>query len=764
MLGFGAAGYIAKKAEDDPKFSAAVEDLDQLISRKQSYLDDIASMAGGGAAAIGLGKAAAKKLPGKLAPLYEPASAAGGGAAYEVFHSKEGEELESALEGAGYGLAGYGAFAGLGKGIGAVTKKKSIDDILDEADKQPSKLSKSIDRGLGAISTRLGNISPDLKFRLREFEQASAIKAADLNRQVEPFLQGVKKIPSEVKLRFDQHLFNGDFEEASKILRKVDANAETAFRERVVPILDDLGDKLKEAGHTFEKLDNYFPRIVKDYDEFRKSIGAEQRGVITKELADYAAKKKISISDITPEEATQIINMTLRGYQQVPGSKLRFVKKREVKQIGDDLMDQYISPEESLLRYIKGSVHDLEKRRFFGISSKTDEDGMFDTSGSIGQLVDEAMMRGRIPPGREREVKDMLEARFMGEFGAPNKFFNTVRDLGYMGTIANPVSTITQFGDIGISASLKGFRNTIGSMFGTKELKTVDLGIDDLVSKEFGSGDMRKTAKLLDNLMSKAGFKWVDRLGKETYLNASLKKARAMAKTPTGQAKLLREIEPMLGENSEKFIRDLQNGEVTEDIKLWAFNQLADIQPIALSEMPEMYLRAKNGRLLYMLKSFTLKQFDVVRREVIQEWKKGNKVDAAKQAALLAGYVSATNVTTQTVKDLILGRDVRPEDIPDKALWSLLGAYGMNEYVFDKYIKQGKLVEGAAGYVTPATPIIDAALTLATELPKDDPKLEGILRGIPFVGPFVYNWFGGGAEKYNEKLRKESGVSRGRER
>jgi hypothetical protein len=38
------------------------------------------------------------------------------------------------------------------------------------------------------------------------------------------------------------------------------------------------------------------------------------------------------------------------------------------------------------------------------------------------------------------------------------------------------------------------------------------------------------------------------------------------------------------------------------------------------------------------------------------------------------------------------------------------------------------------------------------ELPKDDPNLEPALKGIPIVGPMFYNWFGGGAEKYNERL------------
>ncbi len=130
---------------------------------------------------------------------------------------------------------------------------------------------------------------------------------------------------------------------------------------------------------------------------------------------------------------------------------------------------------------------------------------------------------------------------------------------------------------------------------------------------------------------------------------------------------------------------------------------------------------------------------------------------AVKQAALLAGDISAANVGTQTVKDILLGRDVRAEDVPDKALWSLLGAYGLNEYTFSKYLQKGDIVKGAAAYVTPATPIIDAAFTLGSAPFKDDPKLESTSRAVPFVGQLVYSWFGGGAEKYNERLRKKGG-------
>jgi hypothetical protein len=174
-------------------------------------------------------------------------------------------------------------------------------------------------------------------------------------------------------------------------------------------------------------------------------------------------------------------------------------------------------------------------------------------------------------------------------------------------------------------------------------------------------------------------------------------------------------------------------------------------------EMPQAYLDSPNGRILYMLKSFMLKQYDVVRRNIVQEYKKGNKSTAIKNALALGGYLSAANVGTQTVKDMLLGRDVSVERIPTEAMWSLLGIYGINKYATERYIQQGQVTDFFYQSVVPATPIIDAVFKGGTELIEsiyndEDIDLSPVLKGIPMVGPIAYNWFGGGAEKYNDRL------------
>ena len=634
--------------------------------------------------------------------------------------------------------------------------EKAINKSITRDSAVSRQYSKGLDRFLGAISTRIGNISQTVKNRLREFEFDTHARTAEFSKRVEPFFTTFKDVPKATQAQISKHLFNGDFDAATGLMSEFSPVLSEAFEKNVKPVLDELGTELIESGHSFEKIPNYFPRNVKDYDALRASLGLKERGILDAQLEAYAKSKKTSVGKLTEEETSKVIDLALRGYKQTKdGFKPRFAKQREIGKVDNVTLDTYANADESLAMYIRNAVHDIERRKFFGRSGKVDDANQFDTQMSIGQLVKDELADGSLDKARQLELEELLSARFIGGEQSPSAAGKTIRDLGYMSTIANPITAMIQLGDIGVTSALKGFRNTISSMFGTKDIKIVDLGIDDLITKELALGDNRKIAKALDKMMGGVAFKAIDRLSKETLINASLKRARRMVKSPKGEAKLRREVEKVMGKETDAFIADMKAGEVSRNVKLWAFNELSEVQPISLSEMPEMYLNSKNGRLAYMLKSFTLKQIDLVRNKVVGQWKAGNKVEASKNAALLAGYLTTANVGTSTVKDILLGREVRSEDIPDRALWSLLGVYGMNEYVYDRYLKQGKIVEGGMAYITPAAPYVEALTTLATEPFEDDPSYARALNGIPVVGRILYNWFGGGAEKFNERLDKD---------
>ena len=73
----------------------------------------------------------------------------------------------------------------------------------------------------------------------------------------------------------------------------------------------------------------------------------------------------------------------------------------------------------------------------------------------------------------------------------------------------------------------------------------------------------------------------------------------------------------------------------------------------------------------------------------------------------------------------------------------------------DKYLARGDVVGAAQTLLTPAAPLVEAAFSLPYELNKEDPNYSKALRAVPVVGPMLYNWLGGGAEKYNERLAEE---------
>jgi hypothetical protein len=609
--------------------------------------------------------------------------------------------------------------------------------------------SKPLNKYLGVLSARVGNISQPQVRRMRNFERNVSVNTYNSLKKAEPFLQGMKSLSAAARNNVSRHLANGEFKAAEAYMPQA---MKQEFKV-VQAQLKDFKQGLNDAGHEFTEIENYFPRLVKDYDGLLASMGKEKKSLIQKALEKYARTKGVPVTSLDTDTKSNIINKILRGYTlKVVDNKPSFLQPRTIQTVDDNLLKFYAPPEESLHMYMRKAVNDIERRKYFGQSFTKSPSGAADLDMSAGKLVQQEIDAGNITADQADELVSLIKSRFIGGEQNAGAISGTVRDLGYMGTIANPISAITQFGDLAISASLGGMRNTIASMFGTKNIKMVDLGIDT-VAQEFS--DMRKTSKLLNKLFKVSGFKAIDRLGKEIYVNATLRNNFKKVKTAKGEAAFREKWGKYYGDDIEALVADLKTGKVTDFVKAHSFDELSNVQPITMLEMPQPYLDHPNGRILYSLKSFTIKQIDIVRKEVVQEYKKGNKVEAIKKAAVLSAYYSAAGLTTKTVKDILLGRDVYVEDIPGDALWALTGIFGINKYASDKYLSKGEITEAAVNLITPATPIVDAAFKLGAAPLQDDPDLESTARAIPVIGPLIYNWFLGGAEKYNKRLKEE---------
>jgi len=613
--------------------------------------------------------------------------------------------------------------------------------------------SQGVDKYLGLLSTRVRNISEPVFGRLRKFEFNTHLNTQNKAIKVDPFLLGLSKVKTNIKDNITRHLYNGNFAAAEGLMKRIDEDLFVSFQ-AVKNVMDQTKEELLEAGHSFTGIENYFPRKIKDLNKLLDSLNKEPKSKIESALRRYADKKKTTVDKLDPDEKAEIIDLVIRGYRlTTDGAKPSFVKPRTIEYIPEEMMKFYAPAEESLHNYIRRAVNDIEKRKFFGRSGK-EESGRFSTESSIGKFIQDEIDAGNIPSSKQDELAGLLTSRFVTGEQGPGAVSSTVRDLGYTGTIANPLSAITQLGDTGISAALNGLRNTFKSFFeaasGSREAKLIDIGLDEVISQELSNPSA--VSSLLNKSLKIGLFKRFDRLGKETYINAALKKSRALSKTDKGIEALREKWGNIFGDEFESFVADLRSNTMSDNVKYYLFNEISDIQPVSLSEMPQGYLDAETGRLLYMLKSFTLNLYDVARRNIYQEFKKGNKVQAVKNLVALSGYMMAANTGTSVVKDFILGREVTAEDIPGRAMWSLLGAFGVSKYTSERYLQRGDIQGAAVNLLVPATPVIDAAFKLGTELPKDDPNIETTLKAVPVVGPILYNWFGGGAEKYNQRL------------
>jgi hypothetical protein len=640
--------------------------------------------------------------------------------------------------------------------------EKSIDNTIANDSALGRVINPGLDKYLGVLSTRIGNISQPILRRMRRFEYDVHKNTVDKLEELNPFLEGMQSLKKLNPTKYQivtKSLYNGNYDIAK-------VNMPESLREQfanvVEPSLNKVYDDLNDSGLVFQKLDNYFPRIVKDYEGLMKNISGYQKTQIQKLQDEYAKRKgKVGAAELTDQEKSEVANRFLRGYGLKTDGLPKFAKTRKLENLTDEQIEKYYSsPEESLNLYFRNAINTIERNKFFGRNLSKSK-GDIDIDDSVGKLLAEEKS---LNPDQIDDLTGLIKSRFIGGEQSTGSTIGTIKDLGYMGTIANPISAIVQLGDLGVSGALNGFRNTFASLFKTKDIKLIDVGINNAM-QEVAEGGTRKTAKLLNTLFDISGFRTLDRLGKETFMNASIKKAVKEVKTPAGERAFKQKWGKFYGDDVLSIIDDLKNynpkskggSGVTNNIKFHAFNELSGIQPISMLEMPQPYLDNPDvGRIAYMLKSFMIKQLDLARRGIVQEYKKGNKINAVKNATVLAGYLSAANLGTRMVRDVLLGREVDPERIPTEAMWALTGVYGIDKYSTDKYLKEGKVTEYVVNLFTPATPIIDGLFKGGKEFydftQDEEVNLEPTLKAIPLVGPIVYNWFGGGAEKYNERL------------
>lgn len=605
-------------------------------------------------------------------------------------------------------------------------------------------LNKGVENILVPISTRLKRVTPKLKAQLRKFEGKLLKAVKDDSDAITPYLEKLTKLSRDEKTALDFAMMNGDKELVDTIAERNDLSEEL---KTVRSTLDSIYGRAKSVGVDVGYLENFFPRVIKNHKKFVEHFERSEVGDLITEA--IALKEQEVARVLTMEEKSHLINTLLRGYEtaQITLSKPGALKERNIDTVNEEIFDFYATSEQALLQYITSVNENIEARKFFGKSTNSQ-----DIEDSIGAYVLKEMQDGNITPSQMAEVSDVLKARFSK--GSMNAIVRIYKNFSYIDTMGSPTSAITQIGDLAFSMFDSGMYNTSVALrkaiTGKSEITVDDVGVERM-AQEFEGYSL--SSKAVQEVFKLVGLQKMDRIGKETLMNSALLRHRKAAKTPTDEYR--QSLELFFEGETDQVIQDLQDGVNSENVRLLVLNDLMEFQPIALSEMPVSYLNARNGRIFYMLKTFTVKQFDIYRNRVFDEIREGNTKKGLAQLAQLSFFFVAMNGTADLLKDLLMGRETEPEDM---VVNNILRLFGISKYTTYQARKEG-IGTATAKLILPPFKFIDNLykdMAKAIDKGKVDVDNFNTIKSIPIVGKLYYWWFGAGAEKTSGGKRKRS--------
>jgi hypothetical protein len=638
---------------------------------------------------------------------------------------------------------------------------------------------KGADEYLGAISTQLGNINPKLGHRLRKLDQDVNLESQKDVKGVEPLLKKAKKMSKEDRADWDYARKNSDAVKINELIQKYDLAEEYETYRKT---LDKLREDGIDVGMEIGLIEEYAPRVLKDSKGFLKAMGKEEDWPIyQRSLQDRAQEMGIDVDRMTAEQKADLIsNMIAFGPKGLgsPGTKQRKLKKIPAK-----LNKYYMDSDAALMSHIYSMRKAIEARKFFGkvpekiaeikrrknlANKKLQEfkkkgakekvklleetikgfdsqlnayENQRDFRDNIGQYIFDLINKGEISAKDQNTLHEILTARFQEK--GMHGLLHAYKNLSYIDTMGSPISALTQIGDLawalydaGIYRTIKGVtRAAVGKSKITRE----DIGIERIAQEFMDPGSL---GKAVSRVFKMVGLEKIDAIGKETLLNASLEKYQKKAKKSPNALK--REIRDIFEGETDQAIQDLQNGDITDNVKLLVYNKLADFQPVGLSEMPQKYLTSGNGKIFYMLKTFTLKQFDVYRREVYNQFRKGGtkeKIKAARNFIRLSMFFVLANASADELKDWVLGRKT---DLNDRVVDNLLRLMGVSKFVTWKARTEG-LGSALVKQILPPFKFIDAVSK--DIIGAGDGKGLEMLSSLPVVGKLAYWHLGRGREK-----------------
>ena len=321
----------------------------------------------------------------------------------------------------------------------------------------------------------------------------------------------------------------------------------------------------------------------------------------------------------------------------------------------------------------------------------------------VGSMTLDLQGEFQLNNDQAERVASLLSSYFKQDSMSP--FVSGLRNMGYISTMGSVFSAVTQLGDLGVAIYRSGkgvalgalrpstYTRVISEMFKSvtrlNKYKLKQLGVDNRILQEL-SDDQTSLQRALTWVFRLSGLTLMDRVGKETFINTSMKKYEKGARQVVSgrNTRLTRDLNRRLSrkfndKETQELIRDLASGKRTELTELLAYSELLDVQPVAKSEVPVGYLEYPNGRVFYMLKTFMLKRFDVFVNETNMLKKEGKHSSAMMNMVMLGTILAMSEASADSIKDWMAGRKT---PLPELVWSNLLKLAGLSRYHYYNFI------------------------------------------------------------------------------
>jgi len=543
--------------------------------------------------------------------------------------------------------------------------------------------------------------------------------------------------------------------------------------DKVYRVVASVGRQLKEeAGLSFRQFSDYMPRVIKDSKGLTTYLNRKYDNVVDDAMAarkaeleatQKSATDKVKNTDELLEEERELILDALTGgsVSQLSPATVSFVQKRMIPEITEDLLPYYKDFDEAIADYLTRSTDIIELAKFIGKENlvMTNKAGK---SFDIEKSLDNYIPKTDIPFDAQDSVRSLLVSRFGKGMESPHEVVKFIRDGGYLFTLANFYSALTQLSDIGLSAVVNGFIPTIKA-FVKRDFDMKEFGLDNYISAM--ATNPRDLSRIINGAFTASGFSKVDRIGKNIYLNAAWSRLQKEASSPKGLRKLSRTYKEAFGDEYEMLAADLKAGNITENVRLAMFAELMEVQPIALSKMPKAALDMPNGRIFYMLKHYGLNQLNFLYKNTFKKMASSNReVRGEGLKSLMSAMVilPAAGASIDSLKKWIKsgGEDFDIDDFPLRAGDYLLRMFGLSAYTLEKFSKNQNLGEVAIDWLAPPVSHYTAIIQGAVEAADGNYGLDNpLVQELPIAGDVLPFLLGSPASDFIAKETKATNIN-----